>query len=124
MISLQEAVLRGRLSTCLDVPRWIDSIVERAPFASLDDLLDVARTAADPLTREEIERALSHHARIGARPSGAGLDDDVARPGNAAVLDDLQERLATGDPGELKVIGDQLREIALLRIEQSFTQDG
>jgi 2-oxo-4-hydroxy-4-carboxy-5-ureidoimidazoline decarboxylase len=122
MISLQEAVLRGRLSTCLDVPRWIDSIVERAPYASLDDLLDAAQDAADPLTREEIVRALSHHARIGARPSGAGVGDDVVRPG-AGLLADLQRRLAAGDPDDLK-ISDQLREIALLRIEQSFSQDG
>lgn len=123
MINLQEAVLRGRLSTCLDVPRWIDAIVERAPFASLDDLLDVARTAADPLTREEIERALTHHVRIGDRPSGAGLGDDVARPG-AGLLPELRQQLRDADPGELKIIGDQLREIALLRIEQSFTEDG
>lgn len=123
MITLQEAVLRGRLSTCLDVPRWIDAIVEQAPYASLDDLLDVARTAADPLTREEIERALTHHVRIGDRPSGAGLDDDVNRPG-AGRLSALRERLRDGGPEEFKIIGDELREIALLRIEQSFTEDG
>jgi 2-oxo-4-hydroxy-4-carboxy-5-ureidoimidazoline decarboxylase len=122
MINLQEAVLRGRLSTCLDVPRWIDSIVERAPYASLDELLDVARTAADPLTREEVERALSHHARIGTRPSGAGVGDDIARPGSE-LLRELQKRL-DDNPEELKVIADELREVALLRMEQSFTEDG
>jgi len=123
MINLQEAVLRGRLSTCLDVPRWIDSIVEQAPFASLDDLLDAARDAADPLTRDEIERALAHHSRIGTRPSGAGgVGDDVARPG-AEVVRDLP-RLRGDDPDDVKAMGDRLREIALLRIEQSFTEDG
>lgn len=122
MINLPEAVLRGRLSTCLDVPRWIDSIVEQAPFGSLDDLIDAARIAADPLTREEVERALAHHWRIGARPSGAGVGDDVARPG-AELVDDLP-RVSSDDPDEFKAIGEELREIALLRIEQSFTQDG
>lgn len=123
MISLQEAVLRGRLSTCMDVPRWIDEIVERAPYPSLDDLLDVARTAADPLTPDEIERALSHHIRIGDRPSGAGVGDDVARPG-AGRLSELRRRLQPDDPNELKIIAEELREIALLRIEESFTEDG
>lgn len=123
MINLQEAVLRGRLSTCLDVPRWIDAIVEQAPYASLDDLLDVARAAADPLTREEIERALAHHVRIGDRPSGAGVADDVARPG-AGVMRGLRQQLRDSNSGDAKIIGDQLREIALLRIEQSFTEDG
>jgi 2-oxo-4-hydroxy-4-carboxy-5-ureidoimidazoline decarboxylase len=123
MINLPEAVLRGRLSTCLDVPRWIDSIVERAPFGSLDDLIDAARVAADPLTREEIERALDHHARIGTRPSGAGgVGDDVARPG-AELVRDLPQ-VPGDDPDELKILGEELREIALLRIEQSFTEDG
>ena len=123
MINLPEAVLRGRLSTCLDVPRWIDSIVEHAPFGSLDDLLDAARVAASPLTREEIERALDHHARIGTRPSGAGgVGDDVARPGTELVRE--LPRASGDDPAELKIVGEELREIALLRIEQSFTENG
>jgi 2-oxo-4-hydroxy-4-carboxy-5-ureidoimidazoline decarboxylase len=162
MINLEEAVLRGRLSACLDVPRWIDTIVEKAPYESLDDLMDVARLAADPLTHEEISHALAHHPRVGEGPAGDGLETDFSRlqhsvadqddpalateialarkayeqrfgrafliravgRSRAEVAAELQRRLELDDETELEVVGEQLREIALLRIEESFYEDG
>jgi 2-oxo-4-hydroxy-4-carboxy-5-ureidoimidazoline decarboxylase len=38
----------------------------------------------------------------------------------AEMLSELNRRLALDDSAELKVVGEQLRDIALLRLEQSF----
>ena len=64
--------LRALLRSCLAVPRWIDEVAAAAPFASSAELLERARTAAEPLRGEEIELALADHPRIGDRPQGAG----------------------------------------------------
>lgn len=69
---VSESELREQLRSCLAVPRWIEEVAEGAPFASPDALLDRARHAADPLTRDEIDLALADHPRIGARPHGDG----------------------------------------------------
>lgn len=160
MIDLDEPALRANLAACLNVQRWIDGIVERAPYDSLAVLLSVARTAADPLTVEEVSRALAQHPRIGDRPTGSGVEADFSRreqssadaedqelaaamaEGNTAyearfgrvfliraagrsrkdILAELQRRLRLSEQEELTVVGEQLREIALLRAEDLFGQ--
>ena len=143
----------------LDIPRWVEAVVDARPYAHHDALLSTARTAAKPFGAEEIERALSHHPRIGERAEGdhaeAGLsraeqsavdptDTDVQqrlREGNLAyeerfgqvfliraagrspeeILDQLSARM-DNDPGtEQAVVADQLRQIALLRLEGLVT---
>lgn len=61
-----------RLATCLDVPRWVDTVLAGRPYADLDALLTVASVAAD-LDDAELEAALARHPRIGER-AGAGHD--------------------------------------------------
>lgn len=143
----------------LDIPRWVEAVVDARPYAHHDALLSTARTAAKPFGAEEIERALSHHPRIGERAEGdhaeAGLsraeqsavdptDTDVQqrlREGNLAyeeqfgqvfliraagrtpaeILEQLSARM-TNDPGtERAVVAEQLRQIALLRLEGLVT---
>ncbi|WP_424348050.1 2-oxo-4-hydroxy-4-carboxy-5-ureidoimidazoline decarboxylase [Kocuria sp. CH-021] len=143
----------------LDIPRWVQAVVDARPYAHHDALLSTARTAAKPFSPEEIERALSHHPRIGERAEGdhaeAGLsraeqsavdptDTDVQqrlREGNLAyeerfgqvfliraagrtpeeILEQLSARM-DNDPGtERAVVADQLRQIALLRLEGLVT---
>lgn len=143
----------------LDIPRWLEAVADARPYWHHDALLGTARTAAQPFTPEEVERALSHHPRIGERAEGphreAGFsraeqsavdpaDTDVQqrlREGNLAyeekfgrvfliraagrtpeeILEHLATRM-THDPGtERAVVADQLREIALLRLEGLVT---
>ncbi|MEP7765126.1 2-oxo-4-hydroxy-4-carboxy-5-ureidoimidazoline decarboxylase [Sanguibacter sp. 25GB23B1] len=147
------------LRPCLDVGRWIDEILVDRPYASVDELLGRARTAAEPLTSDEVARALAHHPRIGDRAPGAGaearmsraeqggvgtLDESTARAlregneayeqrfdrvfliraanrGPAEILTALRTRLDNPREVEDRVVAEQLREIALLRLQETVT---
>ncbi len=152
--ALPEAEARARLGTCLDVPRWVDTVVAGRPYGDLGALLTVAGTAAE-LDEAELSRALAKHPRIGERASAghdaefsskeqSGVDRsdaDVARrlaEGNRAyevrfdrvfliratgrsapeILAELERRLDNDDDAERAETVRQLREIALLRLEQ------
>lgn len=78
-VELTDAELREGLTACLDVPRWVDVIVARAPYESLRQLLDVAAEAAAPLAPDEIERAMAHHPRIGEKATGSGTSQALSR---------------------------------------------
>jgi len=152
--ALPETEARERLATCLDVPRWVDTVVAGRPYADLDALLTVASVAA-ALDDAELEAALARHPRIGER-AGAGhdaafsgreqsgvdrSDADVAQrlaDGNRAyeerfdrvfliraagrdapeILAELERRLGNDEVAERAETIEQLRQIALLRLEQ------
>lgn len=59
---------------CLDIARWIESIVAARPFDDFESLLQRARSAAEPFTKIEIDGALAHHPRIGERARGSGAE--------------------------------------------------
>lgn len=144
-----------RIRPALDVPRWIDAVVAARPHADPEALLETARTAAEPLTEDEVEQALAHHPRIGDRAEGASAEaalsrseqsavdpDDAAlqqalREGNLAyeerfgrvfliraagrgpqeILEALRTRLEHDESTERAVVAEQLRQIALLRLQ-------
>lgn len=148
-----------RIRPALDVPRWIDAVVAARPFADPASLLETARTAADPLREDEVERALSHHPRIGDRAEGDGAEaelsraeqsavdpDDAAlaralREGNLAyeerfgrvfliraagrspqeILEALRIRLQNDETTEREIVAEQLRQIALMRLQGMIT---
>ena len=143
------------LRPCLDIPRWIDELVDARPYSGLAALLEAGRGAADPFSPAEIEAALARHPRIGERAQGnstearlsqaeqAGLEEAGAAvaqalaDGNRAyeekfgrvfliraagrsrgeILAALNARLAHTPEEEQAIIGQQLREIAVLRLE-------
>lgn len=143
----------------LDIPRWIDAVVQARPHADHDALLKTARQAANPFTGEEIERALSHHPRIGERAGGNSAEASLSRAEQSAVdptdvdvqqrllegnrayeerfgrvflvraagrspqeiLENLSQRMGNDPATELDVVADQLRQIALLRLEGIVT---
>jgi 2-oxo-4-hydroxy-4-carboxy-5-ureidoimidazoline decarboxylase len=143
------------LRTCVDVTRWCAQVADDRPYATIDDLLAHARTAAGPFTAVEIEGALAHHPRIGERAGGdsreailsraeqSGVDpadrraQEQLRQGNLEyeqrfgrvfliraagrsareILASLHERLQHTPAEEERVVAEQLREIALLRLE-------
>lgn len=155
MIEVTDTALREGLTAALAVPRWVEDVASRAPFATLDELLAVASAEASPLSPDEIDQAISHHPRIGEKPVGQGTSQEMSRSeqgastefaeeiaaGNAAyeqrfgrvfiiraagrtrreILDELTRRLALDDAIELQVVGEQLRDIALLRLEKLFS---
>jgi 2-oxo-4-hydroxy-4-carboxy-5-ureidoimidazoline decarboxylase len=97
-VELTEAELRDGLTACLDVPRWVDEIVARAPYGSLLELLDVAAAAADPLRPEEIEQAIAHHPRIGEKATGSAVSQNFSRS--------EQESSASDDEGLARALAD------------------
>ena len=155
--TLDAPAAAGVLRPCLDVERWIDSIVENRPFSSVEDLATHAENAAFPFTETEIASALAHHPRIGERAEGGSteatlsrgeqaalnLDDDIKSAllvGNQAyerrfdrvfliraagrsseeILAELNRRMSNDAGAEVREVGQQLREIALLRLEALF----
>lgn len=140
---------------CLDIPRWVEAVVDERPYADTAALLAQARAAAEPFDQREIDGALAHHPRIGERASGSGAEarmsaaeqaslgdssaalEQALAAGNAdyerrfdrvfliraagrsrsEILAELERRMAHTEDQELVVIGDQLREIAVLRLE-------
>lgn len=154
MIEVTDAELRQALTASLAVPRWVEDVAGAAPFASLDDLLRVARAAASPLSPAEVDQAIAHHPRIGERAAGDGVAQALSRreqaspdaddaglaaaiaAGNVAyeerfgrvfliraagrsraeILVELERRLTLDDPTDLTIAGEQLVEIAMLRL--------
>ena len=152
--SLPEAEARERLARCLDVPRWIDTVLAGRPYADVGALRAVAGNAA-VLDGSELEAALAGHPRIGER-AGAGHDETFSSAEQSAVdrddaevaarlaagnrayeqrfdrvfliraagrdapeiLAELERRLGNDAATEREETIDQLREIALLRLEQ------
>lgn len=49
------------LTPCLDISRWVETIVDARPFASVEDLLAHANKAAEPFSPAEVESAMAHH---------------------------------------------------------------
>lgn len=140
---------------CLDIPRWVQAVVDGRPYANASAVLDQARVAADPFAQSEIDGALAHHPRIGERSRGSGAEarmsaaeqaslgdssaelEQALTAGNAdyerrfdrvfliraagrsrsEILAELERRMENTEDQELSVIGEQLREIAVLRLE-------
>jgi 2-oxo-4-hydroxy-4-carboxy-5-ureidoimidazoline decarboxylase len=153
--ALQRGDAVSALRPCLDVDRWLEQIADARPFPSLQTLTDFARTAASPFTTTEIQQALSHHPRIGERPTAETAEASMSRSEQAGVdpadakvarelaegnrryeekfgqvfliraagrtapeiLAALRERLTHTPDQEHAIIAQQLREIALLRLE-------
>jgi 2-oxo-4-hydroxy-4-carboxy-5-ureidoimidazoline decarboxylase len=131
-----------QLRTALGVERWVAEVHAGGPYADLDAMLEAASAAASPLSPAEIEEALAHHPRIGEASVDAA-DPQLAErmaEGNAAyeqrfgrifliralgrsraeILAELDRRLTLDPAEELLIVGDQLREIAILRLTGMF----
>lgn len=151
---LPDDEVRACLTTCLDVPRWVEAVAAGRPYADSDALLAQAEAAAT-LDDAELTHALARHPRIGERASAghdaafsskeqAGVDRSDAAgaerlaDGNRAyeerfdrvfliraagrdsseILAELERRLGSDDKTERAETEQQLREIALLRLQQ------
>lgn len=52
------------LRPCLDIDRWVRTLVDHRPCAQVDELIETARQAANPFTVEAVEDVLAHHPWI------------------------------------------------------------
>jgi OHCU decarboxylase len=97
--ALSEGEARRQLATCLDVPRWIDEVLSKRPYADTSALIETARASATALTEDEVEAALARHPRIGEQ-AGAGHDAEFSSNEQAGVDRsdvDLARSLAVGN---------------------------
>ncbi|MDQ0736524.1 2-oxo-4-hydroxy-4-carboxy-5-ureidoimidazoline decarboxylase [Arthrobacter agilis] len=73
------------LRPCVDISRWVTSLVDARPFPSRTALLDCAAAAAPGWTEAEIDRALGHHPRIGEQPAGPSAEARHSRSEQAGL---------------------------------------
>ncbi|HEU0196897.1 MAG TPA: 2-oxo-4-hydroxy-4-carboxy-5-ureidoimidazoline decarboxylase [Nevskiaceae bacterium] len=88
------------LLPCLDIPRWAGALLARRPYATIDGVVAAARDAADPFTLAELDRALSHHPRIGERAGGSGAAARMSAAEQASLgasSAELERALADGN---------------------------
>lgn len=95
-MQVTDSDLRAALEAALGVRRWVFEVAGLAPFETLDELLDAARTAATPLSAAEIDEALAHHPRIGEKPTGSGAAAEHSRREQASL-----DTAAESDDAEL-----------------------
>lgn len=81
----------------LDIPRWIGAIVDARPYASVDALSAAALEAAAPLSEAELDGALAHHPRIGAKVDGTSAEAAHSRREQPSVDDVTAAALAEGN---------------------------
>ncbi len=70
LVALNDAprdILAASLTSCADVPRWVDALVDDRPYESVDALLSYADSLAATWTDDEVTHALAQHPRIGER---------------------------------------------------------
>lgn len=103
--ALDAATAADAFTACLAVPAWVTRMVAARPFASRDDVIGSAESAAGEIAAGDWARAIAHHPRIGesrtaaatsaragvwsaGEQAGAGGADESARSalagGNAA----------------------------------------
>jgi len=81
----------------LDIARWIDAIVDGRPYASVDALSAAALEVAAPLAEAELDGALAHHPRIGAKVDGTSAEAAHSRREQPSVDEVTAAALAEGN---------------------------
>lgn len=69
------------------VPAWAEAIASARPFATVADLEGLAEALAAEWTVAELDAALAHHPRIGARVEGGDAESRHSRGEQAAVAE-------------------------------------
>jgi 2-oxo-4-hydroxy-4-carboxy-5-ureidoimidazoline decarboxylase len=119
---LNPQLAAAMVQPCFGVKRWWTAVVANRPYLDLNDLLEVARDAAYPLTNTELKGALTHH--LAARtddwlprsraltPAGVAERLPSARLTSKLISDlELYER-RFGHPFVIRAAGRSIAEIA------------
>ncbi len=83
--ALSESDCRGRLTSCLNVPRWVEHVAAGRPFADWTALAAAAEHAAGSLEPGEVDSALAGHPRIGEKATDAKHDAELSSREQAGV---------------------------------------
>ena len=137
---LSQQAAAGLLRSCLNVDRWVQTIVDGRPYPAWNNLLKAARDAANPLTSAELEAALAHRQtpplmpprRRGDTPTEARLRDQLTTGAHSyeerfgrpflvqttgrspeELLVQLWDRLGNDPDTEDQVLAHELRQDAL-----------
>ena len=113
---------RTLLLTSLDVPRWADEVMASGPFAAVSDLVYFAAEAARQLSPEEVEQALAAHPRIGERPSGDGIAEELSRSEQSAEDADDEKLVAELIAGN-EAYEERFNRVFLIRAAGRSRQD-
>ena len=87
-------ISRDQLLSCLSVPRWADDVLAGEPYADRAAATARADEAAQALTDEELDQALSGHPRIGER---GDTQSEREQAGVDPAAGDTAARLAAGN---------------------------
>jgi 2-oxo-4-hydroxy-4-carboxy-5-ureidoimidazoline decarboxylase len=88
--------VRETLTTCLAVPRWVDTLLAGRPYASLDALL-AASDEATPLLPDEVHAAMAAHPRIGEKAAGGSTGANWSRSEQSGVDDSTAAKFAAAN---------------------------
>lgn len=83
--ALDEGECRRRLTTCLNVPRWVEQVATGRPYADWSALVTAAGQAAETFDAAEVDSALAGHPRIGERATSDEHDAELSEREQAGV---------------------------------------
>ena len=98
--ALSDAEARRVVAVWAPIPQWVDALVGARPFRDVDELADTARREAERWDAADLDTAVAHHPRIGARVDEAGAEGDASRSEQAAMRtasDDDAAAIAAGN---------------------------
>ncbi|MDT9591490.1 2-oxo-4-hydroxy-4-carboxy-5-ureidoimidazoline decarboxylase [Nocardioides zeae] len=101
--ALGAAEARAVVAPAARVGWWVDAVVAGRPYGSREAVLDAAAAEAVLWTSTDVAAALAHHPRIGEKPAGGGVEAELSRREQAAIVDrgprdpGLEEAIAHGN---------------------------
>ncbi|WP_433198486.1 2-oxo-4-hydroxy-4-carboxy-5-ureidoimidazoline decarboxylase [Nocardia sp. CA-107356] len=93
--ALSETAAVAALLACCSSPVWARSLVAGRPYAGVDAVFDAADGVLAELSKDEVDRALDGHPRIGARPDTAASAREQA--GVTGAQDAVRAGLVEGN---------------------------
>lgn len=90
----------GVASVWAAIPGWVDAVVAGRPYGTRDALIAYAGGLAEVWSRADLDAALAHHPRIGARVSGSDAAAAASRAEQASMAtadDDVFAAIAAGN---------------------------
>ncbi len=109
--SIDAHQLKPELHRCCGSAGWVNQLIERRPFASLDDLMQASDQSWGGLNQEDWLEAFTHHPKIGdlnsLKAKFATTSDWAAgeQGGVALANDKVIEDLAAGNDAYEKKFG-------------------
>lgn len=82
------------------IPAWVDALVAGRPYASTDALAARADALAREWSPADLDAAIAHHPRIGAKVGGSGAEAAASRSEQASMAtaaDEITRAIAAGN---------------------------